>query len=284
MVNEAQITCLPAVCADYCAQECQQKRESNCGSRTSNGAGKDICMPSSSYARSVDLFRGRSEMVLDNPVWHSLATAHAHLSEGNGRAKRFLPEISPLAGTADLDDETYLQLAAMVSPGQVAAVLRDAPVSSLPGFEIVHRISVDQMVWEGGSVSVANPGIVLGSGDAPEMLTLTELTKPGPFTLRTHELGRYIGIRKSGQLAAMAGERMRMPGFTEVSAVCTHPDHRGHGYASQLVLAMVTTIMERGDVPFLHVASENASAIKVYEKLGFRRRRVWHFVVGKKKT
>src|SRR5215467_8883338 len=239
-------------------------------------------MPSSSYARSADPLRDRSEMVLDNPVWHSLLTSHAHLSEGNSRAKRFLPEISPLAGTADLNNETYLQLAAMLGPGQVSAVLRDSPVASLPGFEIVHRISVDQMIWDGHSVSVANPGIVLGSGDAPEMLALTEMTKPGPFTLRTHELGRYIGIRKSGQLAAMVGERMRMPGFTEVSAVCTHPDHRGHGYASELVLAMVTTIQQRGDVPFLHVAEENASAIRIYEKLGFNTRRLMQFAIVKR--
>ena len=241
-------------------------------------------MPSSSYARSADPLRDGSATVLDNPVWYSLSTAHAHLSQGNSHARRYLPEISPLAATADLDDEAYLQLSAMLSPGQVAAVLRDSPVASLPGFEILHQISVDQMIWEGGSVSVANPGEVMGSADAPEMLALTELTKPGPFTLRTHELGRYIGIRKSGKLAAMAGERMRMPGYTEVSAVCTHPDHRGHGYASELVLAMVTTIMQRGDVPFLHVASENASAIKVYEKLGFHRRRVWNFVVAKSKS
>lgn len=217
--------------------------------------------------------------MLDNPVWHALSTIHAGLSESNGRAKRYLPEISPLAATADLSAEAYRELAGIFRPGQAAGLLVEPSVKSLPGLEIIQHLPVNQMVWEGESVSVANPGEVLENKDAPEMLALAQLTKPGPFTLRTIELGTYIGIRKSGRLAAMAGERMRMPGYTEVSAVCTHPDHRSQGYASALVLAMVTTILRRGDVPFLHVATENASAIKVYEKLGFRTRRISQFAI-----
>jgi ribosomal protein S18 acetylase RimI-like enzyme len=220
--------------------------------------------------------------MLDNPAWHALSSTQACFCESNGRAKRYLPEISPLAATADLSPEAHLELAEMLRAEQGAGLLVEPSPSSLPGLEIIHRLSVNQMVWEGGTVSADNPGEVLESKDAPEMLSLAQLTKPGPFTLRTHELGRYIGIRKSGILAAMAGERMRMPGYTEVSAVCTHPEHRGRGYASALVLAMITTIMQRGDVPFLHVATENVSAIKVYEKLGFRTRRISQFAIVKK--
>ena len=170
----------------------------------------------------------------------------------------------------------------MLGAGQGAGLVLTSQVASLPGFEIIQWIPVNQMLWEGDNISVSNPGEVLGSKDAPEMLALAQLTRPGPFAIRTHELGRYIGIRKAGQLVAMAGERMRMPGLTEVSAVCTHPDHRGHGYAGELVLAMVTTIQQRGDIPFLHVAAENAPAIKIYEMLGFRTRRLMQFAIVKR--
>jgi GNAT superfamily N-acetyltransferase len=239
-------------------------------------------MPGPGHARFIDPSQTRSSSMLDNPVWHALSTVHAGLSESNGRAKRYLPEVSPLAATADLSVEAYRDLAGISRAGQAAGLLVEPSVMALPGLEIIQRLSVNQMVWEGESVSIANPGEVLENKDAPGMLALAQLTKPGPFTLRTIELGTYIGIHKSGKLAAMAGERMRMPGFTEVSAVCTHPDHRSQGYASVLVLAMVTIILQRGDVPFLHVATENGSAIKIYEKLGFRTRRIAQFAIVRK--
>jgi predicted GNAT family acetyltransferase len=106
----------------------------------------------------------------------------------------------------------------------------------------------------------------------PEMLDLTKLTKPGPFGTRTRELGDYFGVRSGGTLAAMAGERLRLPGYTEISAVCTHPDHLGHGYASGLIEILMGRIFSRGELPFLHVRPDNARAIQVYERLGFERR------------
>ena len=115
-----------------------------------------------------------------------------------------------------------------------------------------------------------------------EMLALVELTKPGPFFRRTPELGTYLGIREAGQLVAMAGERLRPLGHTEISAVCTHPEYRGRGYASSLVSALVQKIIGRGETPFLHVRTENAEAIRVYEKLGFKTRRVITIAVVKK--
>jgi predicted GNAT family acetyltransferase len=111
------------------------------------------------------------------------------------------------------------------------------------------------------------------------MLALTKLTKPGPFGARTHEMGDYFGIRSAGILAAMAGERLRLPGYTEISAVCTHPDHLGCGYASGLMEMFMERICSRGELPFLHVRSENARAIQVYERLGFRKRTSLHYVV-----
>jgi ribosomal protein S18 acetylase RimI-like enzyme len=241
-------------------------------------------MPISSHARSLDPVRAASSTLLDNPIWHALSHQHEHFSEGSDQARRYFPEISPLAGTVDTSPTSYLQLAGMLRSEQVAGLFLEEPPSALPGCEIVHGLPLHQMVWEGGHVTAANPGELLDKNDAPEMLALAEMTKPGPFAMRTIELGRYTGIRKSGKLVAMAGERLRLPGYTEVSAVCTHPDHRGHGYASDLVVATVETITQRGDVPFLHVAAENSSAIRVYEKLGFRTRRILHLAVVKRKS
>ena len=114
------------------------------------------------------------------------------------------------------------------------------------------------------------------------MMELTALTKPGPFNRRTHELGTYLGIRREGKLVAMAGERLKIPGHTEVSAVCTHPEHTGHGYARILMMEIMRRICSRGETPFLHVREDNVRAIELYQRLGFRQRVLLHFAVLRK--
>jgi predicted GNAT family acetyltransferase len=114
------------------------------------------------------------------------------------------------------------------------------------------------------------------------MLALTELTKLGRFRRRAPELGSYLGIHEAGQLVAMAGEGLRLPGYVEISAVCTHPEHRGRGYARSLVSALIQKIMERDETPFLHLGTENVDAIRLYEKLGFKTRRIINFVIVKR--
>jgi ribosomal protein S18 acetylase RimI-like enzyme len=128
---------------------------------------------------------------------------------------------------------------------------------------------------EGAGLDVtADPEAVrLGPADVPEMLDLVARTQPGPFLPRTIVLGTYLGIRRAGALVAMAGERMRPPGWSEISAVCTDPAHRGQGLAGRLVRAVGTVIRERGDVPFLHAAASNTAGIRLYEELGFTLRR-----------
>jgi predicted GNAT family acetyltransferase len=127
------------------------------------------------------------------------------------------------------------------------------------------------------------PNIIeLGPKDSAEMIELTSLTKPGPFSTRTHELGLYLGIRDGGKLVAMSGERLKVPGHTEVSAVCTHPEHTGKGYARILMTAVMKQIRDRGETPFLHVRGDNARAIEIYEQLGFRIRKRRHFAVLRK--
>lgn len=115
--------------------------------------------------------------------------------------------------------------------------------------------------------------VELGSEDVPEMLDLAALTRPGPFWRRTHELGRYVGVHHDGRLVAMAGERLRPPGWTEISSVCTAPNFRGRGLAAQVVSTLANGIVDRGERPFLHVAADNAGALALYQRLGFEVRR-----------
>ena len=114
--------------------------------------------------------------------------------------------------------------------------------------------------------------IVDDDADAAEMLALATLTKPGPFFSRTHQLGAFIGVRREGELIAMAGQRMRPDGYTEASGVCVHPDHRGHGYAARLLREVTARILARGEKAFLHSYADNATAIGLYESLGYRGR------------
>jgi predicted GNAT family acetyltransferase len=121
--------------------------------------------------------------------------------------------------------------------------------------------------------------IELGARDSPEMLELATLTKPGPFGPRTRELGYYVGIRDEGKLVAMAGERLKVPGYTEVSAVCTHPEHTGKGYARMLMLDVMRRIRKHGETPFLHVRQDNTRAVELYERLGFKTRVILHYAI-----
>jgi len=127
-----------------------------------------------------------------------------------------------------------------------------------------------QMIADSVPPSSPDDAIVpLGIADAEEMLTLATLTKPGPFSLRSLDLGRFWGVREGGRLVAMAGERMKQPGYTELSGVCTHPDHRGRGYARRLSLHVAARIIEDGDRPYLHAYASNAAAVALYEAIGF---------------
>ena len=222
---------------------------------------------------------------LDNVIWQALTTRHARFAEGFGRARRFVREVSPLTAFEVENPEGYAALASLVGAGGTAALFLDGAYEPRPGWELVAGGPMLQMVCEngGGQARSDSPEIVgLGVKDSPEMLELATLTKPGPFGTRTHELGTYMGIRCGGKLVAMAGERLKVPGYTEVSAVCTHPEHTGKGYARVLMTEIMRGIRDRGEIPFLHVRSGNTRAIGVYEQLGFRTRAKPHFAVLRK--
>ena len=225
---------------------------------------------------------------LDNVIWQALTTRQEHFAENFQSARRFPREVSPLCGFKEPNDDGYASLAGLVNPGASIGVFLDEEYKPRAGWDYVVGAPLLQMICENGSAALisaktAAQVVELGTPDSPEMLELTALTKPGPFGTRTHELGFYVGIREEGKLVAMAGERLKVPGFTEISAVCTHPDHLGKGYASVLMAEVMKQIHERGETPFLHVRSDNARAIALYERLGFRKRWEGYFAVLKKK-
>ena len=220
---------------------------------------------------------------LENVIWQALTTRQAHFAESCDNARRFVQQVTSLCAFDQPNHEGYASLARLAGSGGTAAVFLDQPYETRAGWEYVAGAPLLQMVCQNGHgsrSSAASPTIVeLGASDSREMQELTALTKPGPFGPRTHELGYYVGIRDGGKLVAMAGERMKVPGYTEVSAVCTHPDHLGKGYAATLMAEVMRSIRERGEKPFLHVRSDNARAIAIYERLGFQKRWEGHYAV-----
>jgi predicted GNAT family acetyltransferase len=224
---------------------------------------------------------------LDNIIWKALTTRQAEFAESFNQARRFTPEVSPLAAFDEPSPDGYESLAGLVSTQATIGLFLEAPYQPHPGWSFLAGAPMPEMVYEGNGVqfsrSSSGPEIVeLGATDVPDMMALTALTKPGPFHKRTHELGTYMGIRRDRKLVAMAGERLKVPGYTEVSAVCTHPEHTGHGYARLLMAEMMRRILDRGETPILHVRQDNVRAIELYQRLGFNQRVLLHFAVLRK--
>jgi len=211
--------------------------------------------------------------VLDRPIWSALTTRHQALAEGGGLARRYRPSIVPFAATA-ADDADSLRARARLLPAGETAVLVQSDEIVLPReISAVSTATLVQMIAE-QPMPAASDGRIrqLTKDDATEMLALASLTKPGPFTLEALSLGEFWGIRIDGRLAAMAGERMKQPGYSELSGVCTHPDFRGEGLARLLSVFVAGRIVARGEVPYLHAYDSNAAAIGLYESIGFRLR------------
>ncbi|MEA3178021.1 MAG: hypothetical protein QOI59_1544 [Gammaproteobacteria bacterium] len=221
---------------------------------------------------------------LDRPVWASLTTHHASTSEGSMLARRFPPDVNLFASARDDSPPAIAALVALVRPGECVYMLQLPDIVIPPGFVVIKEGKGVQMVAAPSARFQAAGGdmLTLGDADAPEMLTLAELTEPGPFVKRTHTMGTFLGIRIDGQLAAMAGERMRFPGYTEVSGVCTHPKFRNRGLAGRLSAAVAASISARGEQAFLHAWKSNQSAISLYERLGFEVRAEVNAVVLKR--
>ena len=223
------------------------------------------------------------DVVLDNPAWSALAGTHAHLAEGGDLARRYPADVSPFAAVRTWDD-----------PGVWDAVIDlvghgadfPAPPESValpPGWVRGETFGGVQLVeTERLHGRPDDEVVLLGADDVPEMLDLVTRARPGPFLPRTYLLGRYVGIRREGRLAAMAGERLQPAGWTEISAVATDERFRGQGLATRLVLDVVHDVHRRGARAMMHAAAGNTNAIRLYEHLGFRLRR--HLAFGTVRT
>ena len=213
---------------------------------------------------------------LDNPVWNALTGPHAHLAVGNDAALRYPSDIAMFYGVPDPLGLGVAAIADLATPDDVAVFISAGEVTAPSNSRPVYTGLFHQMVCTTttSAVPTATPveTVALGDDDVEDMLALVALTEPGPFLARTHTLGTYLGVRDNGRLVAMAGHRMRVHGATEVSAVCTHPDARGRGYAAHLVRQLASDINAAGERAFLHVSVDNAAARAVYERVGFTTR------------
>lgn len=209
---------------------------------------------------------------LDCPTWSALTSRQTAFGTDGVLARRFDEDISPFAAAADNSAAAVATLAALAHADDDMSLLERDPPAPPPGVALKLNAAGVQMVLR----SLApGPDIAfdhLGDADAPDMLELATLTRPGPFRARTHKLGRFIGVREHGQLIAMAGERLQTEAFVEVSGICTHPDYRGRGLAAALTRTVTARVLEDGKIPFLHAYASNIGAISVYRKLGFEHR------------
>ncbi|SEM13816.1 FR47-like protein [bacterium A37T11] len=214
--------------------------------------------------------------VLDNPIYNALSTGNKSFSNDSRGILIFPPDVAPFVGLKNNSTDELAQLYNMAPDGSNFVLFSVSEVSVPKPWEVIGQMEIWQMVYNNVTIP-ANfyaESHSLTENDVPAMLELTELTKPGPFLKNTFRFGNYLGFKCKGALVAMAGQRLQPLPYVEISAVCTHPEHTGKGYASSLITEQVKLITTQGNIPFLHVRTDNLSAIRVYEKLGFSIRRM----------
>ncbi|MEX3978262.1 GNAT family N-acetyltransferase [Paraburkholderia sp. EG287A] len=247
--------------------------------------GANGILEDATHAQGIDM-NCLSRHILDTPIWSALTTRHGHLRQGGSFARRYHPEIAPFAAVVSDTATAWHELHGLLQPGEQARLMTLNPVEPVQGLQadqvgMLHQmVAVSRVAASTDSTdSKHDPAVLrLSHLDAEDMLDLATMTKPGPFSRRTHETGNYIGIRERGQLIAMAGERMHIDGYVEISAVCVHDEHRGKGFAGRLVNVLRRDIEARGCTAFLHVRSDNRTAIGLYERLGFELRQAFHLI------
>jgi predicted GNAT family acetyltransferase len=210
-----------------------------------------------------------------NPVWHALRTKHRSFAVTAGDACRYPADVAPFAAVAASSAEALRELASLLGPEESVWIF-DEEAPSAPEINLLETLKCLQMVLP-DEVTPPEPAmelVRLSAADAPEMVALTTLAFPGFFRSRTYQMGTYFGLRVDGELIAMSGERLMLDGFPEVSGVCTHPAHRGKGYAASLIWEVVREHRRNGDVSWLHVAASNQRAIDLYHRMGFVTSRV----------
>jgi len=221
------------------------------------------------------------EHVLDNPAWNALISGNEQLSYGNGQVRYFDKEVSPFAAFKENTADNFRLLYEMLPHNGPVLFVTPVETEIPPTWKVLQFIKGLQMVYDVVKTQdgVQTELIPLTGEHVPQMLALAKLTNPGPFAEKTINFGRYHGIFENGKLVAMAGQRLHVFNYAEVSAVCTHPDHTGKGYARQLLIHHINRIKAASEIPILHVRQDNERAIKVYESLGFSTRREVYFYV-----
>jgi ribosomal protein S18 acetylase RimI-like enzyme len=210
---------------------------------------------------------------LDNPFWHSLRTRHRGIALSQGEAARYPAEFAPFLGVAHAGVDVADAVAPLVAPGESVYLLGVAPIVP-EGWHLEAFRPLAQMVCTAPLDVIEGPEIIeLSDAHRDDVLALTALVYPHYFRSRTMEMGRYFGIYQEGRLAAIIGERLGTDAYTEMSAICTHPDFNGRGYARRLTAMLTNDTLTRGRTPFLHVSHENTRAKQLYEQLGFHHRR-----------
>jgi len=212
--------------------------------------------------------------VLDNPVWHALTGPQSPFARRGGHAARFAPDVAPFFAIDGAGDEAYRDLARILGHAPEARLFRPRSEPVPSGWRKTFEKPILQMVLPGdtGLPSECPQLVRLEDADAADTMALVERTRPGPFGARTMALGTYLAIRRDGALVAMAGERLRLPGLVEISAVAVDPAHRGRGFARTLTAALAAQIRASGNVPFLHVFPDNDAAAGLYRSMGFATR------------
>jgi len=222
--------------------------------------------------------------VLDNPAWNALISGNKHLARGNNHVGYFDAEVSPFVAFEDHSVACFEELCTHIVHQNPVIYISLCEIEIPEIWKVVRIIRGFQMVCDverEPTVPAVNLQPLVGR-NVPQMLALTRLTNPGPFAERTIEFGHYEGIFDGDTLAAMAGQRLHAFNYAEISAVCTHPDYLGRGYARQLLHYQVQRIKDAGGIPYLHVRHDNDRAVKVYEDLGFYTRTgVYFYVLAK---
>ena len=213
------------------------------------------------------------EHPLDNVAWNSLTSRHRGLGVVGKKAAKYRTQVSMIAGVAENTAEAYSELAEIVETGVPVAIIGEGPPEDHPEWVVRMAMEGFQMTCDAPIMYEERGFVSLTPDDVPQMMELVEMTRPGPFSPGTIEMGKYIGVKVDGRFVAMGGERMKPEGYTEVSGICTHPEYRGKGYAKAITGALTNMVLERGETPFLNVFANNTPAIKLYEKLGYKTRR-----------
>jgi ribosomal protein S18 acetylase RimI-like enzyme len=222
---------------------------------------------------------GPPQNLFANPVWHALKTRHRHFSVSAGQARRYPADVAPFIAVAEPTLDALKAVHSLLIPDEKVWIA-EAEFPEWP--ELVWETSIEclQMVLpaEIALPEETNGILKLSCADAPAMVELTDLAFPGFFRVKTCEMGNYYGVRVGGELVSMSGERIMLEEYPEVSGVCTHPDHRGKGYAASLMWQVIRDHRRDGLISWLHVSASNTHAIELYLKMGFveARRHVWH--------